>query len=58
MKPGNLLIASLGICCAALAAPEPDLVPVVSMQVSRMTDLPGDSSPSSMFRCMPRLQDM
>ena len=41
-----MLVASLGICCAALAAaPEPDLVPVVSRQVSRMTDLPGESQP-------------
>jgi hypothetical protein len=44
MKAASLLIGSLGICCVALAAaPEPDLVSVVSRQVSRMTDLPGDS---------------
>ena len=46
MKPVSPLIVSLGISCAALAAaPEPDMVPVVSRQVSRMTDLPGEFQP-------------
>src|SRR5215469_11681177 len=46
MKPNSLLIASLGICCAALGAtPEPDLIPVVSRQVSRVTELPGEFQP-------------
>jgi len=46
MKPVSLLIASLAISCAALAAaPEPDLVPVVSRQVSRVTELPGEFQP-------------
>ena len=46
MKPVSLLIVSLAISCAALAAaPEPDMVPVISRQVSRMTDLPGEFQP-------------
>jgi membrane fusion protein, multidrug efflux system len=34
------------LCAAALAAtPEPDLVPVISRQVSRVTELPGEFQP-------------
>jgi membrane fusion protein, multidrug efflux system len=46
MKPVRPLFAFLCGCYTALAAaPEGDFVPVVSRQVSRMTDLPGEFQP-------------